>query len=256
MTSKEELLDKIEEIGTIKRRLSLKDRAQTSGYGLYVQSGRLPGGATQYMAGGKLSKKLVFVREADGMRTVKKYHPGDWELKVDETLSLCRVLERASKGQTEWSEEKLEAYRAEETFAPALIAKVNKVGQEHDRQISEVWQLTSPAQRNDLAKAFYNELEQEWPTEFLEFTIKKVSDAITQQVITSIKLSYGAGYMVGKGWISTEELAGFNLWLSDNLVAHIRSILKGAKSKGVAFASALASVAVEGTRAALANRVA
>jgi hypothetical protein len=252
---KEELFEKIEEIGTIKRNLSFKDRALTSGYGLYVQSGRLSGGAMQYMAGGKLAKKLVFVRQADGTRTVKKYDPGDWELKVDETLSLCRTLERASKGQSEWSEEKLEAYLAEETFDPALIAKVNEAGQEHDRQISEAWQITSSEQRDDLSKAFLNELEQEWPTEFLEFTIKKVSDAITDQVITSIKLSYGAGYMLGKGWISREELAGFNLWLSDNLVAHIRSILKGAKSKGVAFASALASVAVEGTRAALANRV-
>lgn len=60
--SLEELLNKIEEIGTIKRKLSFKDRAQTNGYGLYVQSGHLPGGAIQYMAGGRLFKKLVFVK--------------------------------------------------------------------------------------------------------------------------------------------------------------------------------------------------
>ncbi len=126
MNSKEKLLDKIEEIGAIKRNLSFKDRAQTSGYGLYVQSGRLPGGAAQYMAGGKLLKKLVFIRGADGTRTVKKYKPGDWELKVEDTLSLCRTLEQASKGQAGWAKEKLMAYLAEGACDTALVAKVEE----------------------------------------------------------------------------------------------------------------------------------
>ncbi|MFQ6122736.1 MAG: hypothetical protein ACE5LA_06755, partial [Dehalococcoidales bacterium] len=251
MSSKEELLDKIEEIGAIKRNLSFKDRALTSSYGLYVQSGPLPAGAVQYMAGGRLIKKLVFTREADGTRSVKKYQTGDWELKVDETLSLCRTLERASKGQTEWTEEKFEAYWAEETFDPALVAKVNKAAQEHNSQLIRVWQLTTTEQRNDLAKAFQNELEQEWPTEFLEFMSKKVSDSIIQQVIAGIKLAYTAGYMIGKSWISLDELSDFNLWLGDNVAATIRSTLREAKSRGTAFASAFARIAAEGTKVAL-----
>lgn len=258
MNSKEELLDKIEEIGTIKGKLSFRDRALTSSYGLYVQSGRLPGGVTQYMAGGRLLKKLVFVREADGTRTVKKYQPGDWELKVDETLALCRTLERASKGQTEWTEEKLEAYWADETWDPALVARVDRVDsawQEHNSQLNEVWQMTGPEQRKDITKSFFNELEQEWPTEFIEMQLEKVMQATSEQFIKGVKTAYLVGYMAGKGWISMEEMTDVNLWLGDELTAHIRSILKGAKSRGTAFASAFASVAAEGTNAALASGV-
>ncbi|GAI44302.1 unnamed protein product, partial [marine sediment metagenome] len=67
------------------------------------------------------------------------------------------------------------------------------------------------------------------------------------------KMAYIAGYMVGKGWISREELADFNLCLGDNLATHIRSILRGADSRGTAFASAFTCVGVEGSRAALAS---
>lgn len=257
MSHQEGLLDKIEEIGTVTSKLSSRERVFRyrifpSTYGLYVQNRRLSGGAMQYMAGGKFLKKLVFVREVDGSRKVMKYEPGDWELKVDETLSFCRVLERASKGQTEWTEEKFEAYWAEEKFDPAVVAKVDNVWQEHDSYLNKAWQLTNTEQRNNLAKFFRSELEQEWPTEFLEMMITLRST--TERFINSIKMAYVAGYMVSKGWISIEELADFNLCLGDNIATHIRSVLREAESRGTAFASAFARVAAEGTQFALSTR--
>jgi len=253
MNSKEELLDKIEEIGTIKGKLSFRDRALTSSYGLYVQSGRLPGGAMQYMAGGKLLKKLVFVREADGTRIVKKYHAGDWKLKVDETLALCRYLEQASQTPRAWALEKVAAYEAEEPFNPVFVTKVDKAWQEHDSQLNEVWHLTGPEQRKDLMETFRKELEQEWPIEYFEILLENVVRATTERVITSIRMAYIAGYMVGKDWISLEELSDFNLCLGDNLAAHIRSTFRRAKSKGIAFASAFACVGAKGTEVALSS---
>jgi len=57
--------------------------------------------------------------------------------------------------------------------------------------------------------------------------------------------------MIGKSWISEEEGGDNTLYLGDRLAVHIRSVLKGAQSKGVAFSTAFARVAAEGTMAAL-----
>ena len=249
MGSKEELLDKIEEIGAIVAELRgrvFRYRITPNLYGLYVHRRRLSGGATQYTAGGRLIKKLVFIKDTDGTRTIKEYKPGDWELKIDETLSLCRVLD---KDITEWSEEKFDAYMAEETFDPTLVAKVERDGEEHSDHLGEVWRAAGQTQRDNLAKLFRDELEQEWPTEFLEMLITLQSTM--ELVITSIKIAYAAGYMSCKGWITIEELAAYNLYLGDSLVAQIRSILKGAECRGTAFASAFVRVAAEGTKVAL-----
>jgi len=65
----DELLDKVEEIWALKEKVPRKDRWLASSHGLHVRSGRLPGGATQYMVGGgKSVPNLVFVREVDGTR--------------------------------------------------------------------------------------------------------------------------------------------------------------------------------------------
>jgi len=248
MNSKEELLDKIEEIGTIKRRLSLRDRARTSGYGLYVQSGRLPGGAVQYMAGGKIAKKIIFVREADGTRIVKKHHTGDWELRVEVALSLCRALERLSKEQISWAPERIMAYEVKEKLNYPYIAKVYKALQEHGNQLKKVWEFISTEQKKNCLTSFFQELEEGWPIESFEINVEEVYKAI--QLAESVMNAYFVGYMIGKGWISEEEGGDNNLYLGDRLAVHIRSALKGAQSKGVAFATAFARVAAEGTMAA------
>lgn len=134
-----------------------------------------------------------------------------------------------------------------------LLNKIDSACRKYDGQLNEFWQMTSAKQRDDLAEAFLKKLEQEWPREFREFTIKNVFDATTERVITSIKMAYIAGYMVGKGWISVEELADFNLYLGDSLTAYIKSIFKRAKVKGLAFAAAFTGVAAEGTLVALSS---
>ena len=78
----EHLLDSIEEIATIKDRLSLGDRSLTTARGLHVQKKILPNSEAQYTAGGRLMSKLVFVIGVDGIKDVKKYQPGGWEFKA------------------------------------------------------------------------------------------------------------------------------------------------------------------------------
>ncbi len=251
MNSREKLLDKIEEIGTIKRNLSFRDRTQTSGYGLYVQSGRLPRGAMQYMAGGKFVTKLVFIREVDDTRIAKKYRPGSWEVKVEVTLYICRALERLRKEQTKWTPEKIMAYEAKEKFYYPFITTVNNSLQEHSAQLKKVWELTDTDQKKNHITLFFKELEQEWPMEFFETKIEEVYKAIGEQFAKSLMSAYLVGYMVGKGWISQEEGVDNNLYLGDRLAILIRSVFKGAQSKGLAFANAFTRVAAEGTLSAL-----
>ena len=117
----EHLLNSIEEIATIKQTLSLRDRSLTSGNGLYVQSGKLPGGAIQYMAGGRFIAKLIFVRNLDGSKDIRKYQPGDWETKVDIILQLCRELKRMYEDVSNWTPEKTAAYEAEEGCRPGRL---------------------------------------------------------------------------------------------------------------------------------------
>ncbi len=109
----------------------------------------------------------------------------------------------------------------------------------------------SPQQGRVLTKSFFNELEQEWPTELSELTLEKVGRATLEQVGGNVKRAYLVGYMAGKGWTSMEEMTEVNLLLGDELAALIRSTLKGAKSRGAGFASAFVCIAAEGTKAAL-----
>jgi len=53
--------------------------------------------------------------------------------------------------------------------------------------------------------------------------------------------------MYGRGWISPEELTSATLHLGDVLAGKVRRGLKGARSKGIAFADVLAHIATSGT---------
>jgi len=152
-----------------------------------------------------------------------------------------------------WWYEKFKAYRAEETFDPNLVAEVNNIWEQHSKELNEVWRQTSLKERDNLVQAFRKELEKEWSTEVSEILLEKVFHATEERLIISIRMAYIAGYMMGKGWISMEQLSNYNLCLGDNLANHIRSVLKRAKSRGIAFASAFTSVGVEGHLATLAS---
>lgn len=243
----EDLVSSIEEIATIKDSLSLRDRSLTSGKGLYVQSGRLPTGAIQYMAGERFIAKLVFVKEPNGGKIVKKYQPGDWELEVEETLELCRTIKRASGGPQDWTPEKITAYEAEEAINVELLNKVAEVNRQHYNELNKQWQLKGLPHWIELRDKFLDELKKEWPTEYLELkTNQKGAREIAELLRENVTKAYAIGYMCGKGWISQEELTNAGLYLGDLLAIELRYDLKGAKSKGIAFATSLACISAIG----------
>ena len=244
----DELLDKIEEIGDLKKECTLKYRSLATSYDLYVQSGHLPDGATQYMAGGdKLRPDLVFIREVDGTRTVHKYKPGEWELKVNKTLSLCRTLWQASEVPKGWAPEKIEAYYSEAHPNPELLAKTQKVWQEHYEELNAFWRAVGQ-HSGDVIQLFFDELEKEWPIEHLELQ----NELLDLEAITiCMQKAYGLGYMLAKGWISWEEVIHFTLYIGDEMAAHVRSTYKRAESKNTAFGAALSRVATRGMDDAL-----
>ena len=63
----------------------------------------------------------------------------------------------------------------------------------------------------------------------------------------NVTVAYVSGDMYSKGLISQEELVNATLSLGDTLEGVVRRNLKGAKSKGIAFASAYSIISAEGT---------
>ena len=252
----EELLDKIEEIGNIKRELSLEQRSWTSGSGLYVQSAHAPfGGLTKYSAGGgKVFANLIFFRDRGGTRTVRKYNPGDWELEVDETLSFCRLLHRASRVPEGWSPEKVAAYAAQHVVDPDLFPRVQQAHRQHHDELQVFFDQTSVEERHHLAQLFFDKLEEEWPVERLELELVTQGHRIPiETTVETFVRAHALGYMVGKGWISTEEMRQATLHLGIELADAIRANLKGAKCRGAGFAGALSAVGARGTARAWAE---
>lgn len=240
-----DILDRIQEIADVKRALALQDQAETSRYRLYVRSQHLAGGAVQYMAGGMIRPNLVFINEADGTRTVKKYQRGDWESKIDDTLSIARALHRKALGQTLWSKEKIAIYEAAETLDYDLLTAIDETYRNHIEELLMVWEQIGRAGRVAAGRTFTVELEREWPTEYLE--ILSCHEVFLSQQVQSAFL---VGYMLGMGWVTDDQVTSFNLWLGREVVSHLRSTLKRVESKAIALATAFAVVAEHGREAA------
>jgi hypothetical protein len=141
------------------------------------------------------------------------------------------------------------AYHAKEYVDPLAIRhlkEIDDVWDQHNAELEDFWRLTSPDECASLVVAFLEELRREWPREFSELDPKGLPDAISEGFRSSIKQAYAVGCMMGKGWISKEHLFNFNICLGDKLARDIRSVLKGAKSKGHAFTCGFTVVAVRG----------
>jgi hypothetical protein len=244
----EHLLNSIEEVATIKNSLSLGDRSLTSAKGLYVHRKGLPSGEVEYAAGGRFSTKIAFVKELDGGRNVKKYQPGDWEFRVEETLELCRTLKRATEDLKNWPPEKTKIYESEETIDSELVERVSEVNIEHYEENHRQWRLRGLPRWLELRDKFLDELKEEWPIEYAELQLsQKGEKGITELLREHIAKAYVTGYMYGRGWISPEEMTQANLYLGDVAAEKVRRGFKGAKSRGIAFADVLAHIAVLGT---------
>jgi len=237
----EHLLSSIEEIATIKNSLSLGDRSLTSAKGLHVHRKGLPSGEVEYAAGGRFSTKIAFVKELGGGRDVKKYQPGDWEFRVEETLELCRTLKRATEDIKNWPPEKTKIYESGEVIDTDLVEKVSEVNIEH-------YEVRGLPRWLELRDKFIDELREEWPIEYAELQLSQKSEkGITELLREHITKAYVTGYMYGRGWISPEEMTQANLYLGDVVAGKVRRGFKGGKSRGIAFADVLAHIAVLGT---------
>jgi len=141
------------------------------------------------------------------------------------------------------------AYHAKEdvdALDHLYLIEIGNVWVAHNAEVEDFWSLTSPDECASLVVAFLDELRHNWPREFAELNPAGLPDAISEGFKNSIKQAYQVGCMKGKGWISIEQLAKFNIFLGDNLARDIRSVLKGAKSKGDGFAAGFTIVAVHG----------
>jgi len=243
----EHLMNTIEEIATIKSSLSLDDRSLTTARGLHVNERKLSGGEAQYSAGGRLGAKLVFTREVGGSRMVKKYQPGNWEFKAEETLELCRTLKRANEELDGWSEEKTRMYNSDEPIVEELIERVAEVNMEHREENLRQWRQGGLPRWVELRDKFLLELKREWPVEYAELQVNRKGEQVTELLQEYITRSYVNGYMYGKNWISPEELTQSSLHLGEALARKVRRGFKGGKSRGIAFADVLAHIAVMGT---------
>ena len=244
----EHLLNSIEEIATIKESLSLGDRSLTSARGIHVHYKPPSADEASYSAGGRFGAKLIFTKDSEGSRSIKKYQPGGWEFKVTETLELCRTLKRATEELDTWTEEKARTYNSDEPIVPELIDRVAHVRSEHHEDNHRQWREGGLPRWKELRDKFLSELKQEWPVEYAELQMNRNGEkGITKLLEENLPRAYVTGYMYARGWISPEELTQSNLHLGEVVAKKVRGGFKGAKSKGIAFADVLAHVSVMGT---------
>lgn len=149
------------------------------------------------------------------------------------------------------------AYHVKDSTDPLAIRHLNEVGdvwKQYSAELEAFWQLTSPDECANLMTTFLEELKREWTREFLQLHPERLPDAVSEGLRDSIKRAYMVGYMMGKGWISEEHLSDFNIYLGDRLARDVRAVLKGTKSKGIAFASGFSCVSAVGQLSSMKNR--
>jgi len=273
----ESILEKIEEIATISRTLSRKQRELTRANGLYVGKGNLPGGAVQYLAGGKFIVRLAFVRNTDSSIQIKKYRRGNWEFKVDDTLQLCRSLKENSVDPEQWASGQVPAnesriagdtnllkretdnleqrttakavrYGAEEAINPYLLGKVSDAYQQHFEENNKHWHSRGLTRLHELRNLFLNKLKSEWPKEHQQL-IANADEAneIEELLHTTIIKAYITGYMHGRGWITPEELNNTGLHLSEIIAGAISNSIEEAQSKRMSFNASFAEISIIGS---------
>jgi len=126
------------------------------------------------------------------------------------------------------------------------VKEVCSVEEQHNAELEGFWLLTSPDECASLVVYFLEELRHKWPREYSQLNPEGLPDALSEGFRNSFKRAYTVGCMMGKGWISKEHLADFNLYLGEQLARDVSLVFKGAKSKGIAFACGYAAVAVRG----------
>ena len=137
-------------------------------------------------------------------------------------------------------------YRAPATFNAISVKNVIKVCDQHTKELNEALHEMTEKEQNSLAEVFIKELEQQWPREYSEIQIRDVVKAVREKIRKHLQRVYIVGYAIGKKWIEREQAYHFYLCLGDNLACDIKSNFPTSKSRGAAFASAFAAVAIRG----------
>lgn len=134
------------------------------------------------------------------------------------------------------------AKNAPEKIDISMVESVTHISDNHSQELNEFWQLTTPDQRTALMYEFVSNLQNEWKREYIELSNQLSITEIKTTLLNLIKSAYAAGYMYGKGMISTDEFTNYNLFLGDLLVLKLKNIKKNIKSRGLGFAVPFSAV--------------
>lgn len=146
------------------------------------------------------------------------------------------------------------ASRIPETFDDSFVKYVFGIADQHREELDEIWSRITPQGREKFIETFGEELAKDWPREYSEMQSDKVIQELKEKFGSSIRWAYDTGYMFGRGWISSKHRTEFQLFLGDMLAKDVRTVMKGAKSRGIALASGFTRVGAEGHLAALGDR--
>jgi len=150
--------------------------------------------------------------------------------------------------QNSWSQEKIQFYETHFDIDVEMMKKVDQVNKHHYVEINNHWHSVEPRRKDEIFKVFSDNLAAEWPTEYSELFSTANID-ILRSCAGNVQKAYLAGYMLGKGWISIDELTNANRWFAQSLLGDIVYILGTAKSRSTALAASMMKVSAYGTAA-------
>ncbi len=163
--------------------------------------------------------------------------------------SYNQIMDPMLGGQNGWSQEKIRFYETSFTIDSEMANKVSQVNRDHYDEINNHWHSVDRQRRNEIIKMFSDELAKEWPIEYSElFTTANME--IAGSCALNVQKAYLVGYMVGKGWISTDELTNANSSFAQFLFEDVKNIIGAAKSRSTALAVSLMKISAIGTAAA------
>lgn len=135
------------------------------------------------------------------------------------------------------------------------VEEVIKIMEQHKVELEDFLDSTSPDEFGSFMINFLEQLRLKYPREYSQLNPERLPRSISVSNRKNIEMAYTAGYTMGKGWISKENLFDFTLSLGDKLASDLRLAFKGIKSNGEAFTLGYTAVAARGQLKVLSNKV-
>lgn len=241
-----ELLDSVEEITAVKETLPQGHRKLVDANGLYILKHDIDG-EVLYVARGAFFVKLAYLTGANGSRRILRYQPGDWEVKVYETLQRCHSLAITSNRPNVPRGGNSREHQAPEAINSRLLKQAFAAYQQHYAENNRQWHQAGLCRWAELQSTFAEKLRKEYPTEYAELaTARKRSRGIEEAVQRAIIKGYVSGYMFRRGWISRDALTSVIFYLGERIACTIRDNIPDARSSGTTFAACLARISAIG----------